>query len=120
MGNSGRARPRLRISDIAVRFVAEGMEGVGRLIDVSRSGVNVRASEPPRPGAIIALQFESASGKLVDVRGEVRWSRDEGDEAQAQAFGVRIHEPPREFRDFVNWVLARGEKPDAGADPELL
>lgn len=113
MGNSSRARPRLGIPQTPVRFVAEGAEALGTLIEVSRSGLYVRSSEPPRPGAIVALQFESPTGKLVDVRGEVRWSAQGARAAERpDGFGVQVHEPPREYRDFVSWALAQCEQSD--------
>lgn len=116
MAGSGRARPRLRLPEIAVRYVAEGAEGTGKLADVSRSGLHVRAVAPPRPGAIIALQFESPTGKLVDVRGQVRWiSQAPGETGAPRSFGVRLHEPPREFRDFVSWALSLGEEPEVSS-----
>jgi hypothetical protein len=107
----------LKITDIQVRYVAEGMEAVGHLQDVSRSGVNIRASDLPRQGAIVALQFESPTGGLVDVRGEVRWSAaPRSREERPDRFGVRLHEPPREFREFVAWALAQCEKEDDETD----
>ena len=100
-----------------MRYVAEGMESVGLLQDVSRSGLYVRAPELPRPGAIVALQFESPTGKLVDIRGQVRWNSSGSD---PDGFGVRVHEPPREYREFVAWALAEAEKDDEGAaDPGI-
>ena len=114
MGNSGRARPRLAITQISVRFVAEGVEATGHLCNVSRSGMYVRTGEPPRSGAIVALQFEAPAGKLVDLRGEVRWNAAGAARAgRPEGFGVRLHEPPREYREFVVWALSSCEKPDA-------
>jgi len=120
MEQTGRARPRLRIPRISVRFVAEGVESVGHLHDVSRQGLYVRAVDLPRPGAVIALQFESPMGKLIDVRGEVRWSsKRSGGDADPDGFGVRLHEPPAPFRDFVTWVLSQCEKHDEDGESEL-
>ncbi len=123
MAESSRARPRLGITQISVRFVAEGVEAVGRLQNVSRSGLYVKTAEPPRPGAIVALQFESPEGRLVDLRGEVRWnSRGAARAGKPEGFGVRLHEPPRAFQNFVAWVHSAGEKPeenDAADDREL-
>ena len=97
------------------------MEAVGQLVNVSRSGLSVRASELPRAGAIIALQFESPVGKLVDVRGEVRWNARASSTAPRDGFGVRLHEPPRAYREFVAWALSRSEKceEDGAEDGEL-
>lgn len=112
----------MTIDEITVRFVAEGSEGVGALRDVSRQGLFVHARDIPRQGAIVALQFEGPTGKLVDLRGEVRWSARDSD-----GFGVRLHEPPKEYRDFVGWALSledvgddaeASESGDAG-DPEI-
>ena len=108
----GRARRRLQLSGIPVRFVAEGAEAVGRLSNVSRAGVFVSASQLPRPGAMLVLQFESPGGGLVNVRGEVRWNT-HGMVLPAQdaGFAVLLSEPPVEFREFYLWAQEL-EKPD--------
>lgn len=108
---SGRARPRLRVPRITVRYVAEGAEAVGLLLDVSRAGVYVEAAELPREGAVVAMQFESPDGTLVDLRGEVRWSEDrEGRASATRGFGVRLREPPRAYREFVSWLLSQNDE----------
>jgi hypothetical protein len=92
-----------------VRFLADGQESVGTLHNVSRAGVGIRSAEVPRPGAIVALSFESPHGVLVDARGEVRWNtRGLASGRVPEGFGVRLHEPPREFRDFFTWALEQG------------
>ena len=100
-----------------MRFVAEGSEAVGKLVEVSRSGLQVAAAELPRPGAIIALQFESPGGKLVDVRGVVRWNTQSRPDDTPESFGVRLHEPPREYREFVAWALAECDPDEAEDSP---
>jgi hypothetical protein len=113
VGKCARARPRLAIAQISVRFVAEGVEALGQLHNVSRSGLYVRSVEPPRPGAIVALQFESPVGRLVDLRGEVRWNtRGAARVGRPEGFGVRLHEPPRVYSAFVLWAQSSCEKPD--------
>ncbi len=111
--DSGRVRPRLRLSLIPVRFLAEGEESVGELKNISRAGVFVRTGELPRPGVQIALQFESPLGQVVDVRGEVRWStRGLASGDLPEGFGVKIVEPPQAYREFFSWALAQVEKED--------
>ncbi len=107
-----------------MRYVAEGFESVGLLLDVSRAGVYIEAQDLPREGAVVALQFESPDGTLVDLRGAVRWS--ESSEARvngARGFGVRLQEPPRAYREFVSWVLSqdddKGEQDGRDDDAEL-
>lgn len=99
-----------------VRFIAEGIEGVGRLLDVSRAGLLVGSFDPPREGALIVLQFEHPERSLLDLRGEVRWakrSRGGGDGTHA-SFGVLLREPSLEFRDFFLWAMERHAKTDEG------
>lgn len=92
--------------------MAEGVEGVGHLKNVSRAGVFVRTADLPRPGAPVALQFESPpTGGMVNLRGEVRWSTDGlGAQTLHSGFGVLLHEPPREFSAFLSWALEQAEK----------
>jgi hypothetical protein len=111
---SARARRRILTSRIPVRFMAEGSEGVGHLKNVSRAGMCVRSEDLPRPGVPIAIQFEAPStGELVNLRGEVRWSSDRlGPDTSQARFGVLLHEPPPEFRDFFRWAIEQLEKED--------
>jgi len=100
-----------------VRFFSQGTESTGELESVSRAGLFVRSTDLPRPGVVIAVQFESPAGPLVDVRGEVRWSTQGVANANApEGFGVILHEPPRVFRDFYAWVQAQDEKEDRTPD----
>ena len=92
--------------------MTEGTEGVGHVKNVSRAGLFVRSNDLPRPGATIALQFDApTSGSSINLRGEVRWTTDSlssGD--PAPGFGVQIHEPPRDFAEFVRWAIEQAEK----------
>jgi len=54
---------------------------------------------------IIALSFESPHGSFVDVRGEVRWNTRGLAARTPEGFGVRLHEPPREFCEFFVWAV---------------
>jgi Tfp pilus assembly protein PilZ len=101
-------------SRIPVRFVAEGAEGVGHLKNVSRAGLFVRSNDLPRPEAGIALQLEvPATGALINLRGEVRWTTDgSGAADRAPGFGVQLREPSLEFTDFFRWAVEQLEKPE--------
>jgi hypothetical protein len=108
---AARARQRIRVPRLPVRFVAEGVEALGHLKDVSRAGLYVRASDLPRAGAVVALQFRSPVGDLVDLRGEVRWTTEsQAGVASEPGFAVRVQEPPREYREFYLWALAQGKE----------
>jgi hypothetical protein len=98
--------------------MAEGGEGVGHLKNVSRAGLCVRSADLPRPGVAIALQFEApTTGALVNLRGQVRWSSEHlgaSDTSQA-GFGVLLHEPPPQYREFFRWAVEQVEKEDEQA-----
>lgn len=91
-----------------MRFVAAGVEGLGQLADASRAGLFVRSGELPRTGSAVAVQFRSPTGVLVDLRGEVRWTTQGlAPAAGAPGFGVQLHEPSREYREFVLWAVGQ-------------
>jgi hypothetical protein len=74
----------------------------------------VEARDLPRPGSIVAIQFKSPLGPLVDARGAVRWTTrlpGNANGALIEGFGVAIHEPGREFRDFMAWASELGGAP---------
>ena len=113
MERSARVRSRLELSDIRVRYVTETAEAVGQLANVSKAGLFVRTREIPSLGAVVAIQFKSPLGALVDARGDVRWTTRLSDSPEAsQGFGVALHEPGRAFREFMSWLdeQARAEE----------
>jgi hypothetical protein len=65
----------------------------------------VRTQEIPRLGAVVAIQFRSPLGDLIDARGDVRWTtRLTAAPDASQGFGVALHEPGRAFREFMSWL----------------
>ncbi len=96
---------------IPVRFVAEGTEAVGQLKNISKAGLFIRSEEMPRCGCPLAIQFESPDGRLVNLRGEVRWrTRDLVNPDVPPGFGVQLHEPPAPYREFFLWATEQAEK----------
>ena len=94
-----------------MRFTSQGCEAIGQLKNVSRAGIFVSASELPRPGVPVAMQFESPGGETVNLRGEVRWiAQGAPDSKVPTGFGVLLREPPREYRTFFLWALDQVEK----------
>ncbi len=111
VGNSERIRKRVSVEEIPVRYLCQGREGVGRLLNVSRAGVLIRASEIPAAGALAALHFRSPTGRIVEVRGEVVWNvEDLFDSGEASGFGVRLCEPPPEYREFLRWAEEQADQ----------
>ena len=113
MGDHARARQRLIIPGLRVRFISEGIEAVGRISEVSRAGLFIESDEFPRPGAVIAVQFHTESGELVDLRGEVRWTtQGAAHGSETEGFGMLVHEAPLAYRDFFVQTLDDPEKDD--------
>jgi hypothetical protein len=120
VSSSARVRQRLGVELITVRYLAEGQEGIGHLVNVSRAGLFVRTVELPAEGSAVALQFRTPDGSLVDLRGEVCWTCPAGlAGGRLPGFGVRLHEPPQEYREFFHWVL-RGAEQEKRDGAQLL
>jgi hypothetical protein len=114
MDRSARARQRIKIDPVPVRFLAEGQEAVGCLTEISRAGVFLETEEFPRKGAVIVFQFRAPNGEIVDVRGEVRWRSDgTGGEGDPRGFGVLLREAPLSYREFFLWAQTQADKEDA-------
>ncbi len=96
--------------------MSEGIEAVGRVSEVSRAGLFIESDEFPRPGAVIAVQFHTENGELVDLRGEVRWTtQGAAHGSETEGFGMLVHEAPLAYRDF--FVQARDDsKKDDGEE----
>ena len=107
-----RARSRIAVEPVPVRFLVDGCEGTGGIESVSRAGLFVRSAERPRSGAPIAIQFQPPVGRAITLRGEVRWS----DADPAGGFGVMLHEPPSEYRAFYRWAAEAAQKPNGDPD----
>jgi hypothetical protein len=119
MSATSRARARVLIPNITVRFTADGSESVGQLENLTRTGIFIRSDDLPRPGAAVALQFHAPGGALVDLRGEVRWNTDGlAGLHPASGFGVLLHEPPPEYLAFFDWAFKQsGDEKPADSDP---
>ncbi len=92
--------------------MTEGCESVGLLKSASRAGVFIETSELPHAGSAVMVQFESPGGRMVNVRGEVRWTtRGLAGPEIPTGFGVLLHEPPAEYRDFFLWAMERVREP---------
>jgi hypothetical protein len=114
VSRTARARQRFTLPEIRVRYASENLEATGQLANVSRAGLFVSAGELPRPGALATLQFRFAGERIVDVRGQVRWTTQRRTALAGPGFGVALHEPGRTFFEFVGWLEALGASCDEG------
>jgi hypothetical protein len=96
------------LPQIRVRYAAEHVEATGELANVSRAGLFIAAADLPRPGSLATIQFRFADGRIVDVRGDVRWITQRRTALAGPGFGVSLREPGREFFEFVRWIEALG------------
>ncbi len=103
-----------------MRFLAEGVDATGELLEVSRAGVYVRSDEIPPPGTVLALQLRIPEGALVDLRGTVQWNTDgETPPAKGRGFGVVVIEPSPEYRAFFLWAQSQADE-EKGTEPDDL
>jgi uncharacterized protein (TIGR02266 family) len=79
----------------------------GFTTNISEGGIFVATVNMPPPGAMVELRFSLPNGKKIDVRGEVRWSREVNDKTPDIFPGVGIRfvdlsaEAHAAIRDFV-------------------
>ena len=119
MGGSARARQRITVAPLRVRFLAEGLDATGEITEVSRTGVFIQTDEIPRPGAVVAVQFWAPSGDLVDLRGEVRWStKGLASAEELRGFGVLVYEAPQPYREFYLWAQSQKEEGVEGVESD--
>jgi hypothetical protein len=114
VSRTARARQRFSLPQIRVRFAADSVEAVGQLANVSRAGLFITAGELPKPGSLATIQFRFEGERIVDVRGQVRWTTQRRTAQAGPGFGVSLHEPGREFYEFVRWLETLGVCEETG------
>ena len=100
---------RRHMSPIDTVFRTKRVYGMGRLKNITRQGVFVRARPLPEPADDVTVTFETAAGVKIELRGEVIWTTDQLPEDHPRrslsGFGMRIHKVPDEFLEFFEFVL---------------
>ena len=92
-------------------FESAEVQGQGYLKNVSKSGVFVRADDLPRRGETVKVSFARGYGEWVRIEGEVCWTTADLDldRPVRSGFGLRIEDPPPEFREFYRQLLEDDE-----------
>lgn len=59
-------------------------------VDLSKSGIFISTPEPLSEGAEINLSFTLPEGNSVDMKGVVRWIREDGDDSKKAGMGIEF------------------------------
>jgi hypothetical protein len=103
-----RSEHRWRYLD-TVLYRANSASGEGQLVNVSATGVFVRAERRPKTGEHVQIILQSSTPEL-SISGTVRWRgrRHDG----IEGFGVQLVEPPHSFLEIVR-SLATTRPPES-------
>lgn len=72
----------------------------GSLIDISRSGLRLSSVLTRTPRQVdIALK---ADNRIFNIHGDIQWMRNGNETARSTELGVRVLDPPREYRQFLD------------------
>jgi len=103
VGKSGKERRRHRriAKRLSVLIESGGSYSQGHIKNLSKTGMLVRSSLLPEPGAEVRLKFETLEGHKIEVSGRVRWTTAglPKDEVQS-AFGVLFEAPGEDYLEF--------------------
>ena len=103
--------PRYRLREpLELAFLAGSSRGVGRVEDLSRTGLFVRSAVLPAFGSRVESLLKTSSGQLISVQGTVQWNTAGVTSKKFQSgFGVRVTAHGAEYCGLVEGVLAAGE-----------
>ena len=104
--------PRYRLrAPLRLTFLAGSSRGVGRLEDLSRTGLFVRSAMLPASGVRIESLLKTASGQLITVEGVVQWNTAGVATKQRQSgFGLRVTAHGAAYLGLIEGVIAAGER----------
>ena len=59
-------------------------------LDISNGGIFISTPEPIAEGSDVELSLQIPGGKEINVKGIVRWRREEGDKAKRAGMGIEF------------------------------
>lgn len=105
MVQSGRRFKRVA-RQISAQFSCEGRYARGRIKNLSKQGMFIRAAKLPRSGQPVRIRFETSSEHKIEVVGRVRWTTAELQrEDITPGFGVLLESPGVDYREFFKTLL---------------
>ena len=107
-------RLRIRVRTIPVLFTTDQLRSIGKILNLSKRGVFVRALDLPAVGASICVSFKDLQGQKVEVSGEVGWTTDrlKPGECENPGFGVRFTEWNSAYHEFLEQMLFSRTEPN--------
>ena len=110
MGKSGKNRRRHRriAKRLSVLIESGGSYSQGHIKNLSKTGVYVRSTLLPEPGAEIRLKFETITGQKIEVSGRVRWTTAGLPKEDGQSgFGVVFESVGDDYLEFFSELAER-------------
>ncbi len=88
-----------------VNLIDEGVDALALTKDLSKSGINISAEVELPAKREITLSI-AVPGEIFQVKGEVMWCKDSGDEKNnvPESIGIKIVEAPPEYLNFVEFL----------------
>ena len=87
---------------IPTEFKAGGLEGRGKVRNVSEGGLFVGTREIPPQGETVMLSLSVPGRQPIEVSGMVWWTTQDGGRHADPGFGLRILDEDDEYRRMVD------------------
>lgn len=88
-----------------ISFDDGGFDVLGLTSDLSKTGLRISSGMlfPPHREVVVSI---AVPGGIFTVKGEVMWSRENGDDGSGvpDIVGIRITEAPSEYLNYVEYV----------------
>ena len=104
-------RPVLRrhLSPPAGSFHSEKIFGLGRIRNLTKSGLFLQSATVPEVGKPVRVLFGDARGSKIEVRGRVVWTTEQlprdHKAKQTRGFGMKLDRPTPDFLEFFEYVM---------------
>ncbi len=73
--------------------------------NLSERGIQMITAPPKKndyvPGSEIDIKFELATGKIIELLCNVKWSYNNSEEDMTNSVGLEIVDPPEEYKEFI-------------------
>lgn len=70
------------------------------IVDISQSGIQVSMSSSPK-NQLVSIKL-NIGGKVLNLRGDIRWINKTISSQNSSNIGIAIHEPPAEYLQLFN------------------
>lgn len=83
----------------------EEMVTYSSAVDISKNGIFISTPEPPAEGSEVNLNITSPDGDTINLKGTVRWVREDENEDRKAGMGVEFTECSPEKTDSIDKII---------------